>query len=505
MALSTRAGIPELMTRVNRFLIQQGVKGYLAGGFVRDRLLKRETADIDIAVDADAPELARRVAADVGGRYVLLDSAHRIARVVLGERVTPSGEKLLLDFTTFRDGIDADLARRDFTINAMAVDIGEFARRPRSPALIDPFHGQDDLARKLIRAVSPEAFRADPLRLLRAVRLAAELGFNIDSETERLLKQSAGLIGDVAGERVRDELLRLLAGTGADRFLAYLDELKLLRAVVPELAPAAGVEQPGEHYWSVLEHSIKTAGAAEFLLRQGEWEYAGEEALAAVPWNDELAAHFNREVSRGSTRGTMLKLAALLHDIAKPQTRAIDASGRMRFLGHPGEGARTVAGILERLRFSSREIKLAEMMVRNHLRPTQMSQEGLPSRRAIYRYFRDTGEAGIDILFLSLADHLATRGPDLRESGWREHTATVAYVLERRFAEEAPAVPPKIVDGYDIMECFGLNPGPRIGELLGAVSEAQAGGEVSTREEALAYLERLLASSFPGNEKSSGR
>lgn len=164
-----------------------------------------------------------------------------------------------------------------------------------------------------------------------------------------------------------------------------------------------------------------------------------------------------------------------------------------------------MSGVLERLRFSSREIKLVEVMVRNHLRPTQMSQQGLPSRRAIYRYFRDTGEAGIDILFLSLADHLATRGPDLREAGWREHTATVTYVLERRFAEEAPAVPPKIVDGYDIMECFGLNPGPRIGELLEAVGEAQAGGEVSTREEALAYLERLLSSSFPGNEKSSGR
>lgn len=493
------------MARLNRFLIRRGVKGYLAGGFVRDRLLMRETADVDIAVGADAPEVARGVAADVGGRYVLLDSVHRIARVVLDERVPPSGEKLLLDFTSFQDGIEADLARRDFTINAIAIDIGEFVRHPQSPALIDPFQGRDDLARKLIRAVSAETFRSDPLRLLRAVRLAAELDFSIDSGTEELVRQSAGLIGEVAGERVREELLRLLAVPGAGRFLTCLDELGLLRTVFLELAPAAGVEQPREHYWGVLEHSLKTADAVEFLLRQGKWEYAGEEVLAAVPWTEELAAHFNREVSRGSTRGTILKLAALLHDIAKPQTRAFDASGRMRFLGHPGEGAQIVSGVLERLRFSSREIKLVEVMVRNHLRPTQMSQQGLPSRRAIYRYFRDTGEAGIDILFLSLADHLATRGPDLREAGWREHTATVTYVLERRFAEEAPAVPPKIVDGYDIMECFGLNPGPRIGELLEAVGEAQAGGEVSTREEALAYLERLLSSSFPGNEKSSGR
>ena len=504
MELSIEPSVSTLLARVSRFLSGQGIKAYLTGGFVRDWLMEREAGDIDIAVAGDALETAQSLTAELGGRYVPLDETNRIARVVLNDEATPSGEKLMLDFTSFKGGIEDDLGRRDFTINAIAIDIEEFVRQPQSPALIDPFHGRDDLAAKLIRVVSAEAFQSDPVRLLRAVRLASELDFSIDKETEARLRQSAGLIGDVAGERVREELLRRLAKPRAGRFLAYLDEVGLLTAMIPELALAVDVVQPKEHFWSVLAHSIKTVDAVEFLLRQGEWEYADDAVLAAVPWTDELAEHFNQEVSHGSTRGAMLKLTALLHDIAKPQTRAYDAAGRMRFLGHPQAGAEMAADILGRLRFSSKEIKLVELLVENHLRPTQMSQQGLPSHRAIYRYFRDTGEAGIDIFFLSLADHLATRGPNLEMAGWQEHAATVSYVLGRRFEEETLTRPPKLVDGYDIMECFSLKPGPRIGEMLEVVREAQAGGEVSTREEALAYLERLPASSLSGDEQNSG-
>ena len=151
------------------------------------------------------------------------------------------------------------------------------------------------------------------------------------------------------------------------------------------------------------------------------------------------------------------------------------------------------AGILERLRFSSREIKLVEAMVKYHLRPTQMSQVGLPSPRAIYRYFRDTGDAGIDILFLSLADHLATRGPNLKLEPWQVHTRLVGHVLTKRFQEESVVTPPQLISGHDLIRLFGLSPGPQIGELLEAVREAQASGEISTREEALAYLSQSLS------------
>jgi poly(A) polymerase len=148
---------------------------------------------------------------------------------------------------------------------------------------------------------------------------------------------------------------------------------------------------------------------------------------------------------------------------------------------------------LERLRFSNREAALVETTVQHHLRPTQLSQEGLPSPRAIYRYFRDTGEAGIDILYLSLADHLATRGPLLDSANWREHTRMVEYVISQRFQDSNITAPPKLVDGRDLIDIFHLSPGPRIGRLLESVREAQASGELTSRQEALAHLRRQLA------------
>jgi poly(A) polymerase len=323
------------------------------------------------------------------------------------------------------------------------------------------------------------------------VRLAAELGFTIDAATESLIRVHGRLIAGVPGERVREELLRLLALPGAGPRLAYLDELGLLTALVPELAPARGVDQPRMHVWDVFEHSIQTVAAVEFLLREGTWEHAGREILNAVPWSPRLQGHFDDEISHGSSRKSLLKLAALLHDIAKPQTKTIE-DGRARFLGHPQEGAAETAAIMERLRFSRREIQMVALLVKYHLRPTQMANEGTPSPRAIYRYFRDTGEEGIDLLFLSLADHLAARGPKLDMAQWREHAAMTDYVLNRHFEEAVLSKPPKLVDGHDIMKAYGLAPGPRVGALLEALKEAQAAGEVTDRQDALKFVARLL-------------
>jgi poly(A) polymerase len=477
-----------LLTKVSHFLTEQGVKSYLVGGLVRDVLLGRDTADIDIAVALDALEIAPKVATALGGKYVLLDEINGVGRVIL---VNEAG-RWELDFSTFRDSIEQDLARRDFTIDAMAIDLSQLGKGYTDLQLIDPFNGLDDLHQGVIRAVSETAFQSDAARLLRAVRLAAELDFSIDIKTESLIRRYCHLLPKVAGERVREELLRLLAMPQAGQSLARLDELGLLIVMIPELAQTKGVVQPKEHFWDVFDHSIKTVVAADFLLGQGSWEYASDDVVAVTPWSAVSAQHFELEVSRGSTRGSLLKLAALLHDIAKPQAKAIDADGRIRFLGHAKEGAAMAVNILERLRFSGKEVKLVEIMVRHHLRPVQMSHDGLPTRRAIYRYFRDTGEAGIDILFLSLADHLATRGPHLDLAEWRKHAQMVEYVLSQRFQEESVVVPPKLIDGHDLINIFNLSPGPKIGRLLEAVREAQASGELATREEALAYIRRQL-------------
>ena len=471
-----------VLVRLRELLAQRSVEAYLGGGFVRDALVGREVGDIDVIAAARAMELAPQLARDMGGRFVPLDEANEIARVVLGGG-------FYLDISTMRGGIEEDLAQRDFTINAIAINIRDI-ERPSAP-LIDLFGGVEDLRRGVVRSLGEEAFRRDPARLLRGPRLAAEFGFSIDGETKTQIRRHHQLITKVAAERVRDELCRLLAAPRAARWLRLLDELGLLEAILPELVPTKGAEQPKEHYWDVFEHSIETVAAVEFLLRMGDGTY-NNEALEFAPWSAELERHFAEEVGGGHDRKTLLKLAALLHDIAKPQTRSVDEGGRIRFLGHAKQGASMARGIMGRLRFSSREGEMVEKMVAHHLRPGQMTGEGLPTRRAIYRYFRDTGEVAIDTIFLNLADHLATRGPRVELEEWRDHAAMLAYVLEERFREESIVLPPKLIDGHDLIQVFGLKPGPKVGELLEAVREAQAAGELNTREEAFSFVKRRL-------------
>ena len=498
-----------VIDKVSQLLAREGHQGYLVGGFIRDWLLDRQTSDIDIAVSGDAIRAAREVARSVHGKFVLLDELNSIARVVI-----PKGEdrgylprteafrqaEWHLDFAPFSTNIGADLGRRDFTINAMAVELGRFASRaarstgqvPSGENLIDPFSGEDDLKNGVIRAVGEQVFEADAVRLLRGVRLAAELGFSIEPTTEQLIRRYCQSIIRIPGERIREELLRLLSLPRAAHYLRYLDELGLLVALIPELADGKGVEQPTVHFWDVFDHSLQTVAALEFLLRENEWECGSKEMLDAVPWSDSLDQHFSQEVSKGSSRRPLLKLGGLLHDVAKPATRTIDDSGRARFLGHPKQGAATVEAIMSRLRFSRQETSLVVSLVYHHMRPAQMTNGALPTQRAIYRYFRDTKDAGIDILFLALADHLATRGPLVRIGDFREQCRLTDYVLAEHQKQEVKVSPPKLVDGHDLMNELGLGPGPLIGSLLALVCEAQASGELASREEAVALAREEL-------------
>ncbi len=473
-----------LLFQLAKFLSSQRIRSYLVGGFVRDVLLGRDTADIDIAVNTDVLDIAPRIAELLHGKFVMLDEVNKIGRVLLPDWV--------IDIASFTGKIQDNLKRRDFTIDAMAVDLRQLAKNSQNAALIDPFNGQSDLDLGIIKLVSETVFEDDPARLLRAVRLASELDFIIDRKAEVEITRSARLITGVPGERVREELLRLLELSHGGQVFDDMDKLGLLTALIPELSALKGVTQPQEHHWDVFEHSIKTVSAVDFILRRGVWDYQKKDVLSIVPWSSSVTAYFDWPVSNGSTRRSLLKLAALLHDICKPQTKAIEADGRMRFLGHPEEGATLAAGILERLRFSTKEIKLVSSVVKYHMRPTQMSQETLPTGRAIYRYFRDVGDAGIATLYLSLADHLATRGPELILPNWKYHVKIVTYVLKEHFQQKKVAPPAKLVDGNDLINVFGMKPGAKIGELLEEIREAQATGELTTREEALAYVRNYL-------------
>jgi len=477
-----------ILDRVSHFLAHRGHQGYIVGGFIRDWFLGRQTNDIDIAVDGDALNIAEEMAKSLGGKFVLLDEVNNIARVVVVEK----GQQWHLDFSSFCGDIKSDLARRDFTINAMAVELGQLGA-DMEVKLIDPFSGKEDLKSRAVRAVSEQIFEADAARLLRAVRLAAELGFTIETKTEGLIRHYSQSITKVPGERVREELLRLLSLPRAAHYLRYLDDISLLLPLIPELAESKGVEQPTVHFWDVFDHSLQTVATVEFLLREDDWEYGNEDMLTTVPWSDAIAQHLSQEVSKGSTRKALLKLGGLFHDIAKPRTKSVNDAGRAHFYGHTRQGADMAAAILGRLRFSNKETSLVKSLVYHHLRPVQMSHSReLPTQRAIYRYFRDTDAAGIDILFLALADYLASRGPLVNMEEWKGHCQLVSYILTEHEKQQAKVLPVKLVNGHDLINIFGLTPGPLIGELLALVGEAQASGELTTREEALTSVRQEL-------------
>ena len=507
------------LAKISHLLATRKKQGYIVGGFIRDWLLERKTNDIDIAVSGAAITIARKVAEEMGGKFVLLDDINNIARVMVIEDGKPGktsqnqelrGTEWHFDFSSFSGDIESDLARRDFTINAMALELSQFVTArtatkmgPRKSAtflaekqsplkLIDPFSGEEDLRDKIVRGVSEQIFEADAARLLRAVRLAAELDFTIEPNTESLIRRYSQAITEVSGERVREELLRLLTLPRAVYYLRYLDKLGLLLALIPELAESKGVEQPTVHFWDVFEHSLQTVAAVEFLIRESDWEYSNDDMLTTVPWSDVIERHLSQEVSSGSNHKVLLKLAGLFHDIAKPMTKSIDNTGRARFLGHTKQGAAMTANILERLRFSNREIRLVEGLVYHHLRPAQMANDELPTQRAIYRYFRDTGEVGIDILFLALADYLASRGPLASMEEWKKHCQLINYILAEHDKQQAKILPMKLIDGHDIMDTFDLAPGPLIGKFLAMVNEAHASGELGTKEEALALVRKEL-------------
>ncbi len=497
--------ILSILQKLSRYFSELRIESYVVGGLLRDSIIGKETSDIDIAVSADPLEITSDVASLLDGKPVLMDKLNRVGRIVLKNEESPIGIQYIIDITSVEGDIKENLSRRDFTLNAMAVDLSQFDRNPPSIYLLDPYGGFNDLDKCVIRVISDTAFKSDPVRLLRAVRLAAELDFKIDEYTETMIREYSSLISGVVGEKVRDELIKILAVPGSGKLLAYLDELCLLTAIFPEIEQAKGVIQPKEHFWDVFEHSLQTVVAVDLLIREGNLEYTSDKVLTAVPWSDELAQYFNREVSGGSTRKSLLKLAAVLHDIAKPQTKTFNSGGRMRFLGHAKDGADMVTDILERLRFSTKEVKHVEMLVKYHLRPTQMSQDEMPTTKAIYRYFRDTGETGIDVLFLSLADHLATRGPRLSLQNWEEHTKLVDYILSQRSEQENAVRSPKLVDGHDLINIFNMKQGREIGKILEAVREAQAAGELTTRKEALSFVEKMIPfhRKMNNNEKNS--
>ena len=453
-------------------------KIYLVGGSVRDLLIgKEDIKDIDLLMQFGSEDAARAFADTIQGSFFFLDEERKITRVVKHtER-----ESIQFDFTNFEGSdLNSELGRRDFTVNAMALDLREFIENKASDRVIDLFRGREDVKNKLIRMTKPEALDEDPLRLLRAVRFAATLGFTIERATAEQIRLRAKLIAASSPERVRDELFLILSERNAEKHLMLLDSLGLFAPLFPELEPLRGFAPGGYHVHDVLTHSIKTAGYVDGVL--DDVRKVSPEHSAAV------LAHLDENLEQLIPRRAALRFACLIHDNAKPETFS-DADGHVRFHGHDTIGADKAVSICRRFKLSRDTEKAVTRVIKQHMRLFNLSTPGGPSRNALYRYCRDLGEALPESLLLAQADAKAT-GELMPKEKFTDTTKPMAAALDYYYTKflKVEAVP--IITGQDLID-RGFTPGPKFREILDDVKERQAAGVLKDRQEALDYLEKF--------------
>ena len=484
-------------------------QAYLVGGSLRNILLGEPSKDWDIVVAGEAHRSARQLADRLGGFYAHLHE--KASRVIVK---TETGD-ITLDIASIHgQSLEEDLRSRDFTINALAAPLDEAL----SLYLIDPLHGEQDLQARRLKAVQASVFRADPLRMLRAVRLVARYRFSLDTDTRELIRRDAALLPTVAPERIHDELYAILELNGATAHLRLLDELGLLTVLIPEFIPAKGMRQPYPHYWDVFEHSLETVGALELVARvvtpeaQAKLEDAINHVPPQIPGTSQLHALNSTDskyfagiqtllneaeaqsiFSRTELNAPRIKMAALLHDIGKPVTYTVAEDGSIRFYTHPQVGAPIALQITKRMSASTKDRRLAQLVAAHHMRPGQLGQDGEVTPRAIRRYFVDLGPTGIAIALFSLADHLATFGPQPLTTAWERHLSVVSLLLTRYIRERDSILPPRLLSPEELMRRLKLQPGPLVGQLLEIIAEAQAEGAIHSKEEALWLAEERLA------------
>ena len=443
---------------------------YIVGGYLRDSLLKKENiSDLDFVVYGDAKKLAKAFAKATKGSFVELSDAFNIYRVV-------SKDGIICDFSRGRGKtINDDLKKRDFSINALARDVNR-------TELIDDFGGLKDLQQKVIREIAGKTtFKDDPLRLLRAVRFAATLGFKLTPKTSGNIKALSALITKPAKERVRDELLKVFETKNSADYIVLSDKLGLLEKIFPLIKEMKGVSQPGFHHLDVFGHSLETLNRLEEISEDLDFSLSKEIKTLIREKMAQKLGQFRRI--------TFLKLIALLHDSGKPKTKSKDKKGT-HFYNHELIGAENFKKTGKQIKLSNEEIDLGVTVIKCHLRTGYLSGLKKISKRAVYKFFRDAGDAAVELLLLSWADRLSAQGVKVDKKTLSHHKKIIEALFKEyyRVATVKQAAP--LLNGHDIMKHLKLPPSPVIGKLLDKVKEAQATGKISTKQEALNYLKK---------------
>jgi poly(A) polymerase len=472
----------EPLVRTAREALGEGAaeEVWIVGGAVRDALLGRPVTDLDLTVRGEPEKVARRLASAVGGPVFPLSEAFGAWRAMDASRAWTC------DVTAVHgEGIDADLARRDFSVNAIAAPLA--GGEPH-----DPHGGIADLEAGVLRVlggpdVEHSAYADDPLRPLRLARLATELDLHPTPDTRHLTRKAAPLVANAAAERVFAELRRIVRSERVIDGIELCERLGLLAVVLPELHALHGVEQSHFHHLDVYDHSIEVLRCYLALEHDPEGVF-GElaeplDALMREPLADELSGW------------QALRFAALLHDCGKPATRGVRPDGRVTFIGHDKVGAELIRARCRRLKTSERVRELLAGVTRHHLVLGFLVHERPLGRDIVYRYLERCQPVEVEVTLLTCADRLATRGKNA-EGAIKAHLELARELMAEALAwRSAPPEPP--VRGGELVEELGIEPGPELGELLARLREARFTGEAQTPEEAVALARRLRDNPSP--------
>jgi len=456
------------MERIRKF---KDIKNnaWFVGGCLRDLFLKMQVKDVDVVVSGRAKMLAEKFAEINGGSFVVLDEVNRIYRIVLKDKT--------YDFSQIQGkNILEDLSRRDFTINSIALPADSVLSKQN---IIDPFDGYGDLKNKVIRCVKEKNFKDDPLRVLRAFRFSGQLNFRIENNTKKSIKKYSGKLISVSPERIRNELILILDLINSRDILYEAYKYGLLRDMLPELVSTRNTARCYYPGIGLLGHSFETVGRLE--------KFYSDCFIKMFPgYASEIKSHLEGDISGAIKRKSLLKFAALLHDVGKPAS-AKKIEGRLRFFAHEDIGSKIIADICRRLKFSNSETKYLQQMTKHHMRLGNLTSAEKLTDKAAWRYFRDLGEDAIDLIVLSVADAYTYPRSALRS----KHKDMANQLFKKLFCQKKTIAPKKFLDGNEVMKILKIKPGPTVGEILEKLEEAQVTKKVSDKTGAKEFIKHI--------------
>ena len=466
---------------------------FLVGGAIRNTILEKQVQDIDFVVQKNAIQLARNIADRFNGDFYVLDNKRGTARALIFSR----GKKLKIDFTLFNgNSIDEDLKKRDFTINAMAMKI------PLSSEVIDPLNGRLDLKNSILRPCSQNSFKDDPVRTLRAIRFTNEYNLFLGQDDVELIKSASHNLDAISNERKRDEIINILERTNAKKSITQMLEFGIIEKVFPEVAKLYQVKLPTPHVHDAWMHTLQVVNYSQQLMALLESKMNPKKLHPRIKqamdvltrYKEKIINYMNNPINIDRSLYSLFILAGIYHDTGKGVVSLVVKEHQKRYPKHAKIGSELIVHRAKIMGFSNDEVEFLSKIVRFHMKPSQEEFTDINKKDIhIHRFYKKTGSAGILVGFLHLADVLAAYEDTITDERWNRAITSVNNIFDAYFFHYDKVINPiKIINGDDILRKFDLQPGKKIGDLLKKVSEAQVNKKISTKEEAIIYLRRLL-------------